>query len=53
MARGDFNCIPVNHTFNSANPVWETGFTVETTGGQQVIDDGYLLITVRSVDLSN
>lgn len=52
MARGDFNYIPVNHTFTENDPVFERKFPVET-GKLQVVDDGYLLITARSVDASN
>lgn len=50
MARSDFNYIPVNHTFNANSPVFERDFRVELSAGQEAVDDGYLLITVRSVD---
>jgi hypothetical protein len=50
MARSDFNYIPVNHTFTANAPVFERNFPVELSTGQAVVDDGYLLITVRSVD---
>ena len=53
MARGDFNYIPVNHTFTATSPVFETNFPVQLSSGQEVVDDGYLLITVRSVDLQS
>ena len=53
MARGDFNYIPVNHTFTANSPTWERDFPVELSPGQEVVDDGYLLITVRSVDTAN
>jgi hypothetical protein len=53
MARGDFNYIPVNHTFTASSPSWETNFQVQVASGQEVVDDGYLLITVRSVDSAN
>jgi hypothetical protein len=53
MARGDFNYIPVNHTFNANTPTWETDFPVELSAGQSVVDEGYLLITVRNVDSDN
>ncbi len=53
MARGDFNYIPVNHTFTANSPVFDLDFPVELSGGQAVVDDGYLLITVRSVDSQN
>ena len=49
MARGDFNYVPVNHTFTANSPTFERNFRVELSG-QSVVDDGYLLITVRSVD---
>lgn len=50
MARSDFNYVPVNHTFTGHNPVFETRFRVELSPGQSVVDDGYLVITVKSVD---
>lgn len=50
MARSDFNYIPVNHTFTAQSPVFERNFPVELSTGQEVVDDGYVLITVRSVD---
>ncbi|NEP85953.1 MAG: hypothetical protein F6K18_03470 [Okeania sp. SIO2C2] len=50
MARADFNYIPVNKTFNENSPVFEVDFPVEVSASQAVVDDGYLLITVRSVD---
>lgn len=53
MARSDFNYIPVNHTFTASAPVFEKNFPVELSAGQEVVDDGYLLITVRSVDLDS
>ncbi|MBW4653150.1 MAG: hypothetical protein KME20_08995 [Kaiparowitsia implicata GSE-PSE-MK54-09C] len=49
MARGDFNYIPVNHTFTASSPLFERDFPVEISAGQAVVDDGYLLITVRRV----
>lgn len=53
MARGDFNYLPVNHTFTASSPNWERNFPVELSSGEAVVDDGYLLITVRSVDSQN
>jgi hypothetical protein len=53
MARGDFNYIPVNHTFTANSPVFEQDFQVQLGSGQDVVDDGYLLITVRNVDLQS
>ena len=53
MARGDFNYIPVNHTFTANSPTWEKEFRVQTSSGQTVVDDGYVLITVKSVDSEN
>ena len=53
MARSDFNYIPVNHTFTANSPVFDQDFTVELSPGQNVVDDGYLVITVRSVDSDN
>ena len=53
MAIGDFNYIPVNHKFTSTSPVWEFSFPVNVEPGRKVVDDGYLLITVRSVDLDS
>ena len=50
MARSDFNYIPVNHSFNANNPVFEKDFPVELGNSQAVVDDGYLLITVRGVN---
>jgi hypothetical protein len=49
MARGDFNYIRVSRTLTASNPVFETKFPVEVGNGK-VVDDGYLLVTVRSVD---
>jgi hypothetical protein len=53
MARGDFNYIPVGHLFSATSPVWEKNFPVELSSDEAVVDDGYLLITVRSVDLES
>ena len=53
MARSDFNYIPVNHTFTANSPVFDRNFPVELSTGQAVVDDGYLTITVRSVDSQN
>lgn len=50
MARGDFDYILVLHTFNANNPTWATNFPVNVDAGLNIVDDGYLLITVRSVD---
>lgn len=50
MARSDFNYIPVNHTFTANSPTFTREFPVQLSSGQAVVDDGYLLITVRSVD---
>ena len=49
MARSDFNYIPVNQTLSTINPTWRTSFPVELSAGQNVVDDGYLLITVSQV----
>lgn len=49
--RSDFNYIPVNHTFTANAPVWEANFPVELNVPlEAIVDDGFLLITVRSVD---
>ena len=53
MARGDFNYIAVNQSFNDSNTVFEKDFQVKLEGGRQRVDDGYLLITARSVDSTN
>ena len=53
MAQGDFNYIPVNRLFSENDPEWERDFPVELSSDQKVVDDGYLLITVRSVDLES
>jgi hypothetical protein len=53
MARADFNYIPVNRTLTENSTFFEDNFTVELSSGQRVVDDGYLLITVRSVDLES
>jgi hypothetical protein len=53
MATGDFNYIPVNHTFTASSPVFDKDFAVQLGASQAVVDDGYLLITVRSVDTEN
>ncbi|MDX8346565.1 hypothetical protein SLH49_01090 [Cognatiyoonia sp. IB215446] len=50
MSRGDFNYIPVNQTLNANNPVVEIDFPIVVGDGRTISDDGYLLITVRSVD---
>jgi len=50
MARSDFNYLPINHTFTANSPVFDADFPVELSAGQAVVDDGYLVITVRSVD---
>lgn len=52
MARSDFNYTPVNQLFNDANSTFETNFIVDLSSSQSVVDDGYLLITVRSVDFA-
>ncbi len=53
MARSDFNYIPVNQKFNNNNDNFRIPFRVELSAGQKVVDDGYLLITVRDVDSNN
>ncbi len=54
MARGDFNYIPVNHNFTANSPVFDIDFQVQLDRGQELVDDdGYLLITVRSVNSQN
>ena len=50
--RSDFNYIPVRREFNANNPEFQINFPIETAG-QSVVDDGYLIITVRSVDLDS
>ncbi|MCF6237100.1 MAG: hypothetical protein L3J70_12140 [Gammaproteobacteria bacterium] len=53
MARSDFQYIPIHHIFKATSPVFEKDFRVELNTGQKVVDDGYLLITVKSVDLDS
>lgn len=53
MARSDFYYIPVHHTFTATSPVFERDFQVQVGPNQEVKDDGYLVITVKSVDLTS
>lgn len=53
MARADFFYMPVNHTFTANSPTWKRDFPVQLSSGQAVFETGYLLITVRSVDLES
>jgi hypothetical protein len=54
MARSDFRYIPVNHTFTANDPSWDNQFPVELDPGEAVSEEeGYLLVTARSVDSQN
>ncbi|MGK7888669.1 MAG: hypothetical protein AB4042_05000 [Leptolyngbyaceae cyanobacterium] len=44
----DFNVIPVRQTFDSNNRLFSVNFPVET-GSARIVDDGYLIMQVRSV----
>jgi len=51
MAQSDFNLVPINHKFTVTAPTKTVSFPIE--GTQTPVDDGYLVIQVKGVQLSS